>query len=206
MSEPRNVPDDADGSPSPFHEVVAGARAVQRRIEAFYGLERGPDVGDFVRAGADGERETLFVRETDDALELELVLPRKTGAASLDHDAQVIEGVSHFVFVAERARVELPTTELELELQAEIDKFVVLAADSEFTLARAPELHAVLYDDVYHLHSHASDRGHRYRLATALARRVTARVTSSSPREARRFLQRFYRSGQAEKIRLATMH
>ncbi|MCH7929016.1 MAG: ATP-binding protein [Proteobacteria bacterium] len=35
-----------------------------------------------------------------------------------------VEGVSHFVLVAERARRELPVTQLELELQAEIDKFL----------------------------------------------------------------------------------
>jgi hypothetical protein len=196
--------DEAPGEGPAFHQVIAGARLVQRRIEDFYALEHGPDVGDFVRPGADGERETLFVRETDDALELELVLPKKPHADSLDHDAQIIEGVSHFVFVAERARVELPTTELELELQAEIDKFVVLAADAEFTLARAPDLHAVLYDDAYHLHSHGSARGHRYRLATTLAARVITRLSEAPPVEARRFLQRFYRSGQAEKIRMAT--
>jgi len=198
--------DETRGGAAAFEHVIAGARLVQRRIEAFYALEHGPDVGDFVRAGENGERETLFVRETDDALELELVLPQKPHADSLDHDAQIIEGVSHFVFVAERARVELPTTELELELQAEIDKFVVLAADAEFALARAPDLHAVLYDDAYHLHSHASARGHRYRLATTLAARVITRLTESPPAEARRFLQRFYRSGQAEKIRMATAH
>jgi len=198
-----------DGAPLPsseFHQVIAGARLVQRRIEAFYALEQGPDVGEFVREGEDGERETLFVRETSDALELELVLPMKPDADSLDHDAQIIEGVSHFVFVAERARVELPTTELELELQAEIDKFVVLTADAEFALARAPELHAVLYDDAHHLHSHSSARGHRYRLATSLAARVITRLSESPPVEARRFLQRFYRSGQAEKIRMAMAH
>jgi hypothetical protein len=144
------------------------------------------------------------VRETTDAVELSLVLPRKPARDSLDHDTQVIEGVSHFVFVVERARVELPTTELELELQAEIDKFVVLASSGhEFELASVPELRSVLYDDAYHLHSESTDRGDRYRLATALARRVTARLIATSPAQARRFLQHFYRSGQAEKIRLA---
>jgi hypothetical protein len=189
-----------------FADVIAGARAVQRRIESIYALERGPDVGEFVRAAEGGERETLFVRETSDALELVLVLPQKPDADSLDHDAQIIEGVSHFVFVAERARVELPTTELELELQAEIDKFVVLAAGEDLAFDVAPTLRAVLYDDAHHLHDESSQRGHRYRLATTLARRVTARLIATSPREARRFLQRFYRSGQAEKIRLATAH
>lgn len=197
--------DNGTGSPA-FHEVIAGARAVQRQLEAFYGLEQGPDVGEFVRAADEGERETLLVRETDDALELELVLPRKPEASSLDHDAQIIEGVSHFVFVAERARVELPTTELELELQAEIDKFVVLVADAQFTLAPAPALHSVLYDDAYHLHSHSTTRGDRYRLATRLAARVMTRLADAPPAYARRFLQRFYRSGQAEKIRLAMAH
>ena len=49
-------------------------------------------------------------------------------SAELDALCQIIEGVSHFVYVVERARVGREATQLELELQAEVDKWVVLAA------------------------------------------------------------------------------
>ncbi len=46
----------------------------------------------------------------------------------LDPLCQIIEGVSHFVYLTERAQAEQSTTHLELEIQAEVDKYVVLAA------------------------------------------------------------------------------
>ncbi|HVU04467.1 MAG TPA: hypothetical protein VHE30_22070 [Polyangiaceae bacterium] len=182
------------------------ARRIQRRLESFYELEAGPDVTEYVRDAEAGERETLFVRENEGALELALLLPVNDASARLDHHAQLVEGVSHFVYVAERARVELPATELELELQAEVDKFVVLAFEgTRLDAARARQASRALYGNVRHLHAEETERGHRYRLAATLAARVAGRLRTRSPgAQALAFLRRFYRVGQAEKIRLAT--
>jgi hypothetical protein len=181
-------------------------REIQRRLEAFYALEAGPDVTAFVRIAGAGERETLLVREEGDALEVGLLLPPETSDATLDEEAQRIEGVSHFVFLAERARTDLDTTELELELQAEVDKFVMFAFDGTvLERSRARSVRYALFDGVSHLHRENTERGHRYRLASSLAERLAARLAERSPApDARRFLQRFYRAGQAEKIRLVT--
>ena len=84
---------------------------------------------DFVRESVDvDERESLLLRESDGGLEMALVVPSR---AANDHDGwlQLAEGVSHFVYVANRARQELPSTQLELELQAEVDKFVLLVLE-----------------------------------------------------------------------------
>jgi hypothetical protein len=189
------------------HErLLARARSVQRTLETFYWLERGPDVAEFVRTTDAPSREALLVRDADDAVELALVLP--TDSEETDgHDAyvQVIEGVSHFVYVAERARIDLPATALELELQAEVDKFVLLAfEDGELVRDRARSVHRTLFEDVEFLHGADSEPGRRYRLANELAARIAVRLSrGASNSRPQAFLQRFYRSGQTDKIRLA---
>jgi hypothetical protein len=185
---------------------------IQRSLEGFYHLEAAPDVADFVREAPSGSREMILVRQGPDGIEVALMLPAE---ARLHDDAlsedvedstlQVIEGVSHFLFLAERARTELPTTHLELELQAEVDKFVLLALLGDAVDGgRARRLHAALYGRVRYLHAPDSEAGLRYRLANDLAARLSARVLGDRT-NARPMLQRFYRSGQAEKIRLATV-
>jgi hypothetical protein len=185
--------------------VLERAREVQLRLESFYALEAGPDVTDFVQVAATGEREALLVKEGDDALDVGLVLPALDGVGSLDEGAQLIEGVSHFVYLVERARTELGLTELEIELQAEVDKFVLLAFDGpRLAERRAGSVRHSLFQGVSHLHAENTEQGERYRLANRLADRLSARlVERHRATDARRFLQQFYRLGQTDKIRLA---
>lgn len=188
-------------------------RSVQLEIERVYGLERAPDVVEFVRLGAERSRETLVLRQRDDELEIALVLPPVKDPTELsaphygpsDAWLQLVEGVSHFVYVAERARTQLPATRLELELQAEVDKFVLLAFTGEPLEPRhSSALHDQLYERVRYLHGPDTEDGVRYRLANDLAARFVARLVSrEAPPAALRTLRRFYRAGQAEKIRLA---
>src|SRR5262249_42528562 len=110
--------------------LVAGR--VQRDIERFYRLERAPSVEPFLRNTAGAEREAVRIRDAEDgAVEIEVLAPRLSERCDLDAVCQLIEGVSHFVYVADRARRGLPATHLELELQAEIDKYVLLALGGE---------------------------------------------------------------------------
>lgn len=179
------------------------ARALQARIEDFYALEAGPDVGGFVREADDGARESLMLRENPEDVELLLMLPRLSDPASLDEQMQVVEGVSHFVYLAERLRVGLPATQLELELQAEVDKFVILAFDgARLANHRVHRIQQTLYRSAQYVHVAESEQGRRYRLANDLAERISQRLFDLQS-AARRWLMRFYRSGQTEKIRLA---
>lgn len=184
-------------------------RRVQCRLESFYALERAPDIVDFVRTDASGGRETLLVCERDGALEIALVLPpfsdEPADGAADDAWLQLVEGVSHFVYIAERARTNLPATRLELELQAEVDKFVLLALGKPaLNRRRARSLHGALYERVRFLHAADTEAGQRYRLANGLAARFVARLFDRHGRRGLELaLRRFYRSGQAEKIRLA---
>lgn len=191
-------------------QAKATLSRVQRRLEQFYRLEQAPSVVDFVRPGGKGSRETLMVRQADDSLEIALLLPPDLPATAPDNPAddaymQLVEGVSHFVYLAERARTELPATRLELEMQAEVDKFVLLVmADERRKSPTVRSLHATLYERVRFLHPRGSEAGDRYRLANDLAARFVSRLLSHDDAErVERTLRRFYRSGQTDKIRLA---
>lgn len=185
--------------------------AVQRRLEAFYGLESGPDVSEFVREGTRNERETLFIKNAGDALEVALVLPSgseqlEVGTLSgvTDLGLQVVEGISHFVYIVERARTELPATRLELELQAEVDKFVWLGvAGRQPCPQRTRHLVHHLYERVSYFHRPESELGQRYRTANSLAARFVSRLAHRSSVEVHQSLRTFYRSGQTDKIHMA---
>ncbi len=181
-------------------------RRIQRELERFYGLERAPNVTRFVREGEQGSREVVLLRESDGELEIALVLPPESrlipaGGALEDVWLQVVEGVSHFLYLAERARVHLPVTQLELELQAEVDKFVLSLG---FCTESARQLLDRMFDNPHFLDPEDSEAGERYRLAHHLAARFVSRViVANDGQRARERLRSFYRAGQAEKIRLA---
>ncbi len=185
---------------------------IQEQLCRCYGIEDAPAVDAFIEA-ADDARETLLVRDEGGELELLLRLPRAVVEGgrppSFDELCQVIEGVSHFLFLAERARRELPTTHLELELQAEVDKYLLLSHDAAgFHPARAARVRAQLFEKVTYVHAPDTERGARYRMANDLAARFTGRLEAlftrhRRPEPVRAVLRRFYGAGQTEKIGLA---
>lgn len=183
---------------------------VQRQLEAIYELEPAPPIAPFVRVDPDEPREQLLVRETREGMDIVVVLPvasaeallSRDGSAELDAYLGAVEGISHFIHLAERARTELPTTLLELELQAEVDKFALLAGErAAANTVQLVSLHRRLYEDVRFLHASATEAGQRYRLANGLAARLWSQLIHQGP-AARRgdTLKRFYRASQAEKI------
>jgi len=189
-------------------------RRVQRRLIQLYGLSEGlPDVTSFIQASNDRER--VLVREQDDAVEIAVELPRQAldGPADLDELCQVVEGVSHFLLLVERARRELQTTQLELELQAELDKFALLATlDAQpASRGRFVALHRRLFDGATFRDPAGTELGDRYRLAHRLAARLCWRLgrehlQACHPRKTMdttallRALRAFYHLGPAEKV------
>jgi hypothetical protein len=179
-------------------------QGIQRRLERYYGLERAPNVARFAQAAGKGERETLLVRESETAVELALVVPTEPPRVGAnDTWLQLAEGVSHFVYVVERVRTGLPTTQLELELQAEVDKFVLLSLEPGFDRETAHRLHARLFEGGTFLDPSGTEAGERYRLANDLAARLVARLMHRDHHDAHSMLRRFYRAGQTDKIALA---
>jgi hypothetical protein len=147
-------------------------------------------------------RESLLLRESEGSVELALVVPSSAESGN-DGWLQLAEGVSHFVYVANRARQELSSTQLELELQAEVDKFVLLVLERvPYDRGEAIEVHSRLYEDVRFLHAAGTELGDRYRTANDLAARFVRRLMGFGPQATHTALRRFYRAGQADKIRL----
>jgi hypothetical protein len=194
---------------------IALASRIQRGLEALYRLDRGADVDDFVTHADEGERESLLVRESEDGLELLLRLPRlaertvDVEGSGLDPLCQIIEGVSHFVYLADRASQDREATQLELELQAEVDKYVILASSlTDFDERTSRRLRERLYEGVSYMHSADTEEGERYRVANGCARRFTARLERDYVMRARfgelqGALRRFFHMGQGEKLRAA---
>lgn len=194
------------------------AARIQARLHRAYAIEEAPPVDAFIVPTEGACRETVRVREGEGELEVEVALPRRALSSprpTLDELCQVVEGVSHFLYLAERARRELPATQLELEIQAEVDKYVVLVlgdvlhgAQGVFEAARSRVMRARLFERVIFLHAEGTERGERYRVANDVAARVAhglerAIVRGGSGEAARLFLRRFYAAGQREKIELA---
>jgi len=187
-------------------------RRIQRRLEQIYQLEPAPCILPFVRVEPHEQREQLIVRQSVEELELVVLLPQASLQAliandpSLEMDAYLgaVEGISHFIHLAERARTLLPTTLLELELQAEVDKFAILA-DGSVQPAELPVLHRRLYENVRYLHAQSTERGKRYRLANDLAARLWSSLIAYGQSDCTQLvLRRFYRASQAEKIRMVS--
>ncbi|MET0595144.1 MAG: hypothetical protein ABW133_20760 [Polyangiaceae bacterium] len=170
-------------------------------------MEEAPAIEDFLKLARKNERETVRLRHAKDgALEIEVRTPPITTGKRLDEVCQLIEGVSHFVYVADRARRMLPATQLELELQAEIDKYMLLVLSKDsFDVEFAQVLHAQLYERVRFSHPSGTELGDRYRLANDLAARFVRRLELRYAKRGRRAelrdaMARFYGMGQAEKL------
>ncbi len=184
---------------------------IQRRLGRLYGLDA-PSVDDFVHPAESG-REVVYVREGDDALEIVVHLPRsvlESQGMTLDELCQVAEGVSHFLYIAERVRRKLPTTQLELELQAEVDKFVLLGgvvpeARGAFDARRAASLRERLFDRASFTHEAGTEEGDRYRVASSIAARFSEKIARLRENGGAvvRALRDFYGAGQREKLEIA---
>jgi hypothetical protein len=186
--------------------------AIQRRLVSLYALEAIPPVDDFVATSREVERERVLVRHDDEGVALSVELPPAALEAPLDLDrfCQLVEGVSHFVLLAERALRDRTTTQLELELQAEVDKYVLLTAlDAAPSSTRRIRAFQRLFDEARFRDPPGTELGDRYRLAHRLAAKLVQRFERQYLRSAKlselwAALRRFYRLDQAGKIALAT--
>jgi len=122
----------------------------------------------------------------------------------------VLEGVSHFVYLVWNASHDRPVTMLELELQAEIDKYVasLWLLRSQNPRRFPTELHPLLFDHARVSDALAGDRATLYRQANAYAARYcrtlarTLRPAVSAADDAAiAELRRFYRLGRERKLR-----
>jgi hypothetical protein len=176
-------------------------------------------------AAPGGIEEELLLAETQDgagvALYLDPGLLRRlegadpVGALTEDNLADyctALEGVSHFVYSTWRLDRDLPVSLLELETQAEVDKYAVtvfLLADQQGG-GFPSHVHARLFDRVSFDARLEPDQYHRYRTAHRCAARYCRRLEHRfvSRGQARiealvRELRKFYRLGSAAKLSYA---
>lgn len=169
---------------------------LQSRLQSCYELELSYRVEDFLTTDTalaqllNGNhphqpRERLLLQQAGDDLSMSLYLDAElleglsdidalanTGKDRLSDLSLVLEGVSHFVYMAWNAAHERPVSLLELELQAEVDKFVTLlllqAEQGEFDFS---ELHQWLFEDVSYAETLDDEQLQRYRTANRFAAR-----------------------------------
>ncbi|HEY5264530.1 MAG TPA: hypothetical protein VIJ37_06020 [Steroidobacteraceae bacterium] len=212
-------------------------RGLQSLLGSLYDVDLDYDVYDFLVTDrrslgglvpgndARASEEELLLAETPDGAGVALyldpgLLGRLEGAnpvgalteGNLADYCTALEGVSHFVYSTWRFDRDLPVSLLELETQAEVDKYAVtvfLLADQQGGDYPA-QVHARLFDRVSFDSRLEPDQYHRYRTAHRCAAQYCRRLESRfvSRGEARiealvRELRRFYRLGCAAKLRHA---
>ena len=207
-------------------------RELQQRLEDLYEVRTACDVDAFLITdphlaaaldtgpGARAVPEKLLVHQQDDELSLSLFLDRDLlDALEADSPARrlhegnlgafwtALEGVSHFVYLVWNARHDRPVSRFELELQAEVDKYVMAASLlAEQRGGRLPEaLHAILFEDAGFDPSLGREERERYVRASNYAGRYCGAlhrhlIRCASARRATRELRRFYRLSRQHKL------
>jgi len=202
---------------------------LQSCLEDLYGLEPRYSVNDFlitdrVLAAALGgakrpiEEELLIDQGEGEAavslfLNAQLLdrLAKNDPTSQLNHDNladfwKVFEGVSHFTYFVHRAANDRCVSRLEMELQAEVDKFVVTTLLLRKQGETLPEnLHACLFEWPRFDSELTADEYERYERANHYASRYCRRLWPDLNRRQwpdgmRRELRHFYRLPQPEKI------
>jgi hypothetical protein len=198
---------------------------VQRRLESLYALEHQAPVTEFLipqeeAARYPGGGSRTLLKEDDDGVSVGLVFEESVGRRLLEADPRVqldgdnlgpfatlTEEVSHFVYLLFCARSSRTVTQLELELQAEVDKYLTAVAflSLQNDGAVSARLREMLFRRYRVAESVSAERAERYRAASALAYRYCGWLESRFLRASRladlaREARRFYRLGQREKL------
>lgn len=201
--------------------------AIQRELQEVYALSCEESVEDFLWAGTKpahflekhpwlhGSGEALFVEQKEEELELGLWFHPQLlewsesqhwqrlsmDELSISKMATLIEGVSHFVYLVSRANEEKAVTQLELELQAEVDKFVLLSRGIR-DLPMGALMESLFGKADWNPHLPAEARA-RYEAAFKFASQYCDYLRKNSfpfTQDLMQELRSFYRMNQAEKI------
>jgi hypothetical protein len=202
---------------------------LQTLLHELYALDVAYGVDDFLitdavfaRALDVGGRdvdEKLLIAETDGEAEVALYLERELlerlqqrdpltalDEANLADFWAALEGVSHFTYYAWNAQREKAVTLFELELQAEVDKFVTTGMLLRQQSGREPhELHGWLFDKPRLDAQLGDEERERYARANRYAGKYCRRLAPALMRGAghepvQRELRRFYRLSQTSKL------
>lgn len=188
------------------------------RVDDF--LITDPLVAEFLGKGSliANTEESVLLQEDDEGLSLSVYLDsgllsrlkmsnpmRELQISHLNDLWVVLEGISHFNYIAWNARKDRRVSLLELEMQAEVDKFVstLFLALHQDDCDMAGQLHGWLFGKVKFNPNLNNDQRERYSMANNYAARfchgLCQRIQRSS-RQGLHELRRFYRLTQREKI------
>lgn len=204
--------------------------ALQKQLSDIYQVEPGYDVRDFlitdpvlakILGGAaliPNTDESVLLCEDEAGMALSVYLDsRMLGRLDRDNPLQtlkasrlndlwtVLEGVSHFNYLAWSASRDRSVTLLELEMQAEVDKFIStwLIAQDQDEREFADRLHGWLFDSVHFRPELSGDERERYWVANNYAARFCHGLMQRLRNDCERTLcelRRFYRLTQPDKI------
>lgn len=203
---------------------------LQEQLESLYGVQCGLDVRDFlisnpeivefVEPAAEGRdvQEKLLVLQDGEDVDLALYidaevlehLEARDPSTGVDRDNLAeywiaLEGVSHFIYFVVNALRGSSVTLLELEMQAEVDKYVSTCLSMATEGPRADRVHEILFEEtVFHEDLDESDL-ERYRDASRFAgkycHRLKPLLDDGRVEELMADIRYFYRLGQSAKIR-----
>ena len=197
-------------------------RALQGGLEAMYRVETDLDIADFLVGVGDGRdtREQLLFREKAGEVEIGLFVDERTlenlelrdparrlDERNLQDFLLAVEGVSHFVYLAHRARQERQVSAVELELQAEVDKYLValLVVWNQTGEPPSKALRERLFANVRFAGDLSRDERDRYELANQAAAQYAASleqrfVKQRAVEDMLAEVRHFYRKGLAGKL------
>ncbi|HEY5906733.1 MAG TPA: hypothetical protein VIZ31_01750 [Vicinamibacteria bacterium] len=205
---------------------------VQRRLESLYALPAEAPVTEFVlgpqeAASLPGGGSRTLLRQEGDAVALGVVFEEEVPHRLRSQDPRVslthgnlgplctlTEEVSHFLYLLFCARSSRTVTELELELQGEVDKYLTaaffLSLQNEGAVSTG--LRRLLFREYHLAEGLSEEQAERYRKASRLAFDYCGYLEAEYLRPQRlpdllRESRRFYRLGQRDKLeRIARLH
>lgn len=203
---------------------------IQRNLEEIYEVSIPQNVHDFLitdkklaeiladKSIDDESLEQLLVSSDDEFLNVSLYLDNnlikrlsenypshETDKSDLHDFWIVLEGVSHFLYLAWNANYDRPVSQLELEIQAEVDKFVSASAIIELEKDNVymREIWSLLFSQPKYIEKLEKENLLRYQKANAYASQYCLNLMSMQNQTTRTMyseLRRFYRMKQQAKI------
>ncbi len=204
---------------------------LQERLQDIYEIETDYAVADFLvsdetvrnclDSGASRVRETVYVSEQRDSLDITVYLhadvvrnlenadPESAlHSGNLEDFCLATEGISHFLKLVWHGENERSVSLLDLELQAEIDKFVLtyLYLYEQLQSVNTRDLRRLLFDAVEFQPEPGTDEHQRYQDANHYAGKYCQALERiymdcDDARHMLKELRRFYRLPLADKLR-----
>jgi len=205
---------------------------LQNRLQNIYELEMNHCIDDYLITdlkmadarlqAAVNSRESLLVCQENDDLFLSLYLQHEilenlkfNGPGIHIHKGNIndfclaLEGTSHFVYLIWNASFQRSVTRLEMEIQAEIDKFIILSkyACQKHLRPLSAQLRSLLFESVQYRAGLSDLEYRRYRDANFFAAKYCRFLESRNylrdglEQDLLKELRRFYRLNLKDKLR-----